>query len=49
MSDVQQKAIVFENISVITKPDNLDTCSACDMQVVLEMIIQIADEARGKY
>ncbi|MCW2257826.1 hypothetical protein M2263_003917 [Providencia alcalifaciens] len=48
MSDFLKEAIAFERISVIAKLGSLETCNACDMQIVLEMITEIADEAREK-
>ena len=48
MSDVLREAVAFERISVIAKLGSLETCNVCDMQVVLEMITEIADEAREK-
>ncbi|MBP6079748.1 MAG: hypothetical protein KA732_00555 [Providencia sp.] len=48
MSDVLREAVAFERISVIAKLGSLGACNVCDMQVVLEMITEIADEARGK-
>lgn len=48
MSDVLREAVAFERISVIAKLGSLETCNACDMQIVLEMITEIADEAREK-
>ncbi|MEY0300793.1 hypothetical protein AB7W11_02570 [Providencia manganoxydans] len=48
MSDFLHESVALERISVIAKLGSLETCNACDMQIVLEMITEIADEARKK-